>query len=177
MIANVWAWAFRPPFLHVVSLTDLSYAVNAVMEVDLPWKCKLFLSSVTDFICMETRRENSAPACQWASAKLTVAVIVQSHTPKIPVWRVHEGWEWVCGCLVTLGSEEAGYLCFVEGYQWTCPHWRLEDWQALSERGQVHLMKGASSCVQFHALLLTCHKWNLWIFISAVFWMPGMFHN
>ncbi len=136
--------------------------VNAVMEVYLPWKCKLLLSSLTDFICMETRRENSAPACRWAplsaSAKLTVAVIVQSHTPKIPVWRVHEGWEWVCGCLVTLRSEEAGYLCFVVGDRWTCPHWRLEDWQPLSERGEVRLMKGASSCVQFHAL---CSAFNM----------------
>lgn len=83
-----------------------------------------------------------------AAAKLSVAVIVQSYRPKHYVWRAHEGrlfraggQEWVCGCLVTLGSDEAGFLSIVGGERRTCPHWWLGNaaprLTALSERSEV----------------------------------------
>lgn len=50
----------------------------------------------------------------------------------------------------------------VTGERWPPP--RLT---ALSERSEVCLMKAVSSSVSrmFCALLLTCHKWNLAIFV------------
>lgn len=120
MIANEWVCAFVSPPPPLLPFTFDPWQIVAMLwmlwwKVYLPWKCKLFLSSVTDFIYMETRRENSAPACRWepisATAKLTVAVIVQSHRPKIPVWRVHEG---------RLFRARAESECAVSGYTGVC---------------------------------------------------------
>lgn len=131
------------------------------------------------------RLKNSEPACRCASlsaaAKLTMAVIVQSYRPKLCVWRVHGGrlfWAglrlsvWVSGYA---GLWWSGFSVYCRRRTADMP--ALVTWErspaprltALSERSKVCLMKAVSSSVScmFSALLLTCHKWNLGIFVDV----------